>query len=467
MIEKPTQELIQAMHAQEIPIREICRKLKISRNAVRRAIRAGPPSAAQEKEILHEDLALIRHLYTQCNGNVVRVKEKLEENYGQAIPYSSLTRIVREARLRKPKPRVGRYSFAPGEEMQHDTSPHRVRLGTRLVKAQCAALVLAFSRMLFIQYYPRFTRFEAKCFLHQALTFMEGVCGRCVIDNTSVILAAGSGAEAVVAPEMEAFARLYRFTFFAHAIGHADRKARGERAFHYVENNFLVARSFRDWDDLNDQALKWCQEVANAKEKRSLGMSPQAAWLMEKPHLKALPRHSIPIYQAYARVVDTLGYITLETNRYSVPQRLIGKRVEVHKTLQRVRVYSDSRLVADHPRFLDHRDARITAPGHHLPLLHNSLNRSRCVQEQTLRGSHPDLDAYLEALKKRVRGRGVAQFRRLLEFRRAYPPEAFLSAIQHALHYRLFDLSRLERLILQRVAGDFFQLDPQGDDPCV
>ena len=96
----------------------------------------------------------------------------------------------------------------------------------KIVTAQCAGLVLAYSRRLFMQYYPRFTRFEAKAFLLEAVRFMEGVCPVCVIDNTSVLLAAGSGADAVIAPEMLAFARTLGFRFRAHRIGHPDRKGR-------------------------------------------------------------------------------------------------------------------------------------------------------------------------------------------------------------------------------------------------
>jgi hypothetical protein len=40
--------------------------------------------------------------------------------------------------------------------MQHDTSPHRLMLAGKPITAQCAALVLAFSRRLFVQYYPRY-----------------------------------------------------------------------------------------------------------------------------------------------------------------------------------------------------------------------------------------------------------------------------------------------------------------------
>ncbi len=67
----------------------------------------------------------------------------------------------------------------------------------------------------------------------------------------------------------------------------------------------------------------------------------------------------------------------------------------------------------------------------------------------------------MAALKKRAPGRGVTKLRRLLELKRTYPAEPFLAAIEQALEYGLFDLSRLERLILERVAGDFFNF---GED---
>lgn len=53
--------------------------------------------------------------------------------------------------------------------------------------------LLAYSRKLFIQYYPAFTRFEARLFLREAFLFMEGSCPRCTIDNPSVIVADHEG----------------------------------------------------------------------------------------------------------------------------------------------------------------------------------------------------------------------------------------------------------------------------------
>ena len=252
-------------------------------------------------------LAPLKETFVRCEGNVVRVREVLAAEHETRIAYSTLTRWVREADLRAPRQRAGRYHFGMGEEMQFDTSPHRLALDDHPVKAQCASLVLAYSRRIFIRYFSCFTRFEAKAFLHEALGFMDGSAGRCMIDNSNVVVASGSGAEAVMAPEMVAFGQIYGFVFIAHAIGDANRSARVERPFYYVEKNFLAGRRFSSWDDLNAQARAWCEHTANQKSKRALGMSPEAAYVLEKSALLPLPAYLPPIYQAFARIVDVEG----------------------------------------------------------------------------------------------------------------------------------------------------------------
>ena len=47
---------------------------------------------------------------------------------------------------------------------------------------------------------------------------------------------------------------------------------------------------------------------------------------------------------------------------------------------------------------------------------------------------------------------------------RTYPSTPFLAALAQALQFGLFDLGRLEALILKQVAGEFFALDTEGDD---
>ena len=434
--------------------------LKLSRNTVRRIVRPHGPAEA-DKECEGIPLAYLKSAFERAQGNVVRMGELLTAEYERTISYSTLTRWVREAGLRAPPVRAGEYHFAPGEEMQHDTSPHRVTLGDKIITAQCAGLVLAYSRRLFIQYYPRYTRFEAKQFLLDAARFMDGACPRCVIDNTSVMLAAGAGADAVIAPEMAAFARTLGFEFRAHRVGDPDRKGRIERNFFFVETNFIPGRRFTDLDDLNRQALAWCQEVANAKPKRALGMSPETAYVLEKPFLHRLPAMLPPVYEVAERVVDLSGYVSLDANRYSVPERLVGQTVTVYKYPARVDIHHRHAEVASHARLIGQRDVRQTNPAHHPTP--TRINRTPAIEAQ-LHPDSPELEAFARALKQRGHGRGLRALRRLLDFQRTYPKEAFLAAVRQAAHYGLYDLGRLEKLILQQVAGNFFALNDGLDD---
>ena len=280
-----------------------------------------------------------------------------------------------------------------------------------------------------------------------------------MIDNTSVILASGSGADAVITPEMAAFGRVYGFHFIAHSVGNPNRKAHVERAFHYVEHNFLAGRVFRDWNDLNQQAISWCEQVANAKVKRSLGMSPETAYVMEKPHMLRLPAVLPPVYQSEERIVDVGGYINLDTNRYSVPERLIGKQVMVHKHLLRVVVYFENKVVADHERIIGQRGKTRTDKSHHQPLHRRQRSAIACDEEKQLRGINDALDRFLDGLKQRSPGRGVTRLRKLLHLRRTYPEQSFMAAVTQALQYGMYDLNRLEQMILDSAAGDIFQLD--------
>ena len=66
----------------------------------------------------------------ETRGNVVRMQELLRERHGQEVPYSTLTHWVRQAPTARRSTSAGRsLRLPPGQEMQHDTSPHRLSIG--------------------------------------------------------------------------------------------------------------------------------------------------------------------------------------------------------------------------------------------------------------------------------------------------------------------------------------------------
>lgn len=109
-----------------------------------------------------------------------------------------------------------------------------------------------------------------------------------------------------------------------------------------------------------------------------------------------------------------------------------------------------------HKRLIGQKNKRVTDPRHLQRIVRRLAHRGPSREEKQLKGIHEDLDLYIAELKKRSKGRGIRQFRRLIEMKRSYPQESFLPVISRALRYGLYDLNRLEQMILFHLAGDFF-----------
>jgi len=172
-----------------------------------------------------------------------------------------------------------------------------------------------------------------------------------MIDNTHVVLQ-GTGRNMVPVPEMASFAERYGFQFQAHEKGDVNRSARVERPIHYIENNFLAGRSFQDWDDAYRQARAWCDKL-NAEYRGKLKACPRELFATERAYLKALPIWVPPVYRLHQRLVDMAGYVSINNNRYSVPEKFLGLQVEARETKDSIEIYRGPRLITCHRRVLD------------------------------------------------------------------------------------------------------------------
>jgi transposase len=461
MLDQGIRQAILELHHRGQGVRAIARAVKVSRAAVRAVLRRGsaevPRLVRPERALDYRDTIL--ELLQQCEGSFMRVHEELTA-LGLQLSYPALTAFCRRHGLGQvSKEPAGRYEFAPGQEMQHDTSPHPIHVGGQRRPGHIAGLVLGYSRTLFFQLYPQFRRLECKAFLTAAAQYMDGVCAICMIDNTHLVVLKGTGADMIPVPEMAAFAERLGFAFRAHALGDVNRSAGIERMFRFIQRGFLPGRQFTDWADANRQARAWCDRV-NARPIRRLQATPRELFAREHPALRRLPRWLPEPYLIHSRLVDVEGYITLHTNHYSVPSALIGRRLEVRETLDRVVIYDGPREITTHPRALEPRHRYVFRPEHRPPRGQGGKGHDRppFPEEQDLLRLLPEIDGYLRGLKRRGKLQTTLALRQLLRMAREYPRAPLLAAIQTAAHYGLYDLPRLERLILRGIASTYFQL---------
>jgi transposase len=465
MIETDKRKAVFLLHQEGQPVREIARLLGLSPNTVRVIIQqagASPPRPPRtDKQLLDEEL--LRRLYQECQGWIVRVHEKLLEEERVKVTYSTLKRRLRELGIsHPPKTRCQHVPDEPGAEMQHDTSPYQVELAGRRVRLIASLIYLRYSKRRYLRFYRAFDRFKMKCFFHEALMFWGYSAPRCIIDNTNLARLRGTGANAVIVPEMETFAKQYGFEYRCHELKHANRKAGEERSFWTVETNFLPGRTFPSLEDLNQQALAWSTVRLDQKPQGKPGLIPAKAFEHERSYLTLLPAQLPAPYKIHGRGTDEYGFMSFGANYYWVP----GTKREEVKLLEysdRLKIYQAGQCLAEYALPADGvRGAKFSPPGQPAPPHHpHNRHHPTELEEKHLRALAPSVSAYLDYALP-TKGLARHQFlRRLLALSRKMSVEIFGQTLERARKYRITSLETL-----QNIAWLYLQQGP-GQVPLV
>ena len=449
MIETDKRKAVFLLHREGMSVREITRRLKLSRNTVR-AIIAGkgvmPCSTRRDKQQI--DPQLLRSLHEQCRGRIQRMHEKLVEEEDIRVSYSTLTAMLRKLGITKAqKTRCHRVPDEPGVEMQHDTTLYSIRLGDRKHKIIASLIYLRYSKRRYLKLYRSFDRFRMKCFIHEALTFWGYSAAQCIIDNTNLARLRGTGKSAVIVPEMENFSRQYGFKFLCHELKHPNRKAGGERSFWTVETNFLPGRTFENLEDLNRQALQWATERLEKRPQGKAGLIPAKAFEHERTYLTALTAHLPAPYRIHGRGIDEYGHVAFQSNFYWVAGTDRGE-VTVLEYAHRLKIYRDRQLMAEYSLPPDGISNEKFSPKGLPKPPHQPSNRRRSAveEEKRLRAIGPSVGVYLDWVLG-IKGLGRNRFlRSLLALSRRMTSELFIKSVERAAQYRIEDIATIQRI---------------------
>jgi hypothetical protein len=335
----------------------------------------------------------------------------------------------------------------PGE-MQHDTSPYGVKLAGQAVKLIASLLYLRYSKRRYLRFYRVFNRFRMKCFFHEALMFWGHAALRCIIDNTNLARLKGTGSQAVIVPEMEAFAKQYGFRFVCHEKGHCDRKAGEERSFWTVETNFFPGRDFESLEDLNRQAREWATVRMEQRPCAKTKLIPAQAFGQERPHLISLPAHLPPPYREHERGIDQYGYVAFAGNYYWVPGTERGD-VKLFEYSDSLKIYQHRQCLVEYGLPADGVHNQLISPeGMPKPARQpHDRRRPTDEDEKQLRAFAPILASYLNVVLPTVGDRRRHRWiRELFALSRRMPQHLFLAAVERALRYGISDLETVRRI---------------------
>ncbi|MFJ6668989.1 IS21 family transposase [Streptomyces sp. NPDC091383] len=120
---------------------------------------------------------------------------------------------------------------------------------------------------------------------------------------------------------------------------------------YFRRNHFVPVPEVSSLAELNEMVEQWDrQDDARRIGSRSRTIAEDFA--LERPLLMPLPEEPFETGRLFTPRVDRYGQIPVRTNRYSVPIRLIGKRVRVILHASHLVVYDQNVEVARHERLI-------------------------------------------------------------------------------------------------------------------
>ena len=360
---------IRRLHvAERVPIKQIAREMGISKNTVKAMLAADAPPKyrrAATGSVVDQVEPQIRRLLQQTPTMPATV---IAERIGWSRGMTVLASRVRELRpVYLPPDPAGRTVYVAGEIAQNDFWFPDIELPVGFGQSRTATqlpvltMVSAYSRMLFARLVPTRTAEDLYAGWWRHLSRL-GACPRVLVwDGEGAVGNYNRGRNKLTA-ECQAF----RGTMGARVLvlRPRDPEAKGiiERAHDYLEKSFLPGRMFSGPDDFNAQLQAWL-DLVNKRHRRALECAPVDRVGADTAAMLPLPPVPPAVGWRRSTRLPRDFYVRLDSNDYSVHPSVIGRRIELVADLDRVRVFCEGRLVADHPRVWA-RHQSLTLPEH-------------------------------------------------------------------------------------------------------
>ena len=360
---------IRRLHrAERMPVKVIARVLGCSKNTVKKALAADQPPAYRRRSrgsVVDAVEPRIRELLRACPTMPATViAERLEWRY------SIRTLSTRVAELRPiyvPPDPASRTSYLAGEIAQCDFWFPPITLPAGFGQTRTASqlpvltMITGYARWASALLVPSRRPADLYAGWWRLLHQLGAVPRVLVWDGEAAV-----GRWRPRQPELTAACQGFRGVLGTKVLicKPADPEAKGgiERLHDYLERSFLPGRSFTSPGDFNTQLQAWLG-IANRRRKRSLGCAPADRIGVDRAAMLALPPVPPVTGWEMSLRLPRDHYVRLDSNDYSVHPTAVGRRVLVRADLDRVRVWCEGGVVADHERVWA-RHQTISDPAH-------------------------------------------------------------------------------------------------------
>ncbi len=386
--------MILDLHRQGLSVSAIARQTGADRKTIRKYIERGleAPVYGPRKprhSVLDPFTAYLRDRVAAFPELTARRLFRELKERGYRGGYTTVTDFLRDVR---PPPTPGfevRFETAPGEQAQVDFAQFQVVFEDEPATPRVVwlfSLVLGFSRLIFARFVVRQDLPTVlRCHV-AAFEAIGGVPREILYDRMkTAVTGEGDGDGIIYNRSLVDLARHFGFHPRACKPYRAKTKGKVERPFRYIREDFFLARSFRNLDDLNGQLRHWLDTVANPRRHATTQRIVSEAFAEERPQLQPLPLLSFQAVLRLERRISREGMVSVGGNAYSVPDATRRRAVEVHALADEIRIFEDGTLIAVHP-ILEGRNQRRVEPSHRRAADRSRLRSSTPLMPTPARG---------------------------------------------------------------------------------
>ena len=340
-------------------IKRIARELGVAKNTVKRYVAAGgwvPYQAVKRAGKLKGLEQWMRHCFEQHRGNCDVVRQELARAHGIAVSLRTVERACQPWRseLTARARATVRFETPPGRQMQIDFGQATVEIGGQKVQVHLFVATLGYSRLNYVAAFRHQRQSAWFAGMEGAFAHFGGVPQQVLIDNAKPLVVSHDvkTREVVFNERFSAFARHWGFTPKACAPYRARTKGKDESGVGYVKNNALAGHRFDSWEAMQAHLARWLREVADVRIHGTTKEAPRTRFERDERGMLA-PLAGRPPYQQareWVRVVSSESCVEVDTNRYSVPWRLIGETLRVRMEGTQVVISYGRKEVARHDR---------------------------------------------------------------------------------------------------------------------
>lgn len=357
MVEPEIVRQIHALTALRWGYKRIARELGISKTTVKRYRIGGTDAEVQRREkrggLDDEQRAKARHLFdTTAEGNAVVVTQLLAEQ-GVDVDVRVVQRVLQPHRQTKRAAEAAtvRFETEPGHQLQIDFGEKHVMIAAQRTRVMLFVAVLGFSRRCYVRAFRSQRHDDWREGLAAAFQHFGGVTQTVLVDNAKALILDRVDDVVRVNPAFEAFCKDWGVAVRACRPYRARTKGKTERGVGYAKHNALAGRHFSSWAAL-DTHLAWWMQMADERDHGTTHEAPRARFeRAEAAALTPLPTRPIPVRQRREqRKVASDSFIDIDTVRYSVPHRLVGRTLQALVGDDEVLIFDGAERVARHER---------------------------------------------------------------------------------------------------------------------